>query len=186
MFEAKPLLIISVVMLIGSIALFYFFTTPLIEESKSQDSRIEQLQYELDNTTDYFNEVKENAERLDNSGWSDIEKKIDANFMSGPFFVYNMKNYINNLVVGSGLYLKDLTIEGVSDSFLISKSNGEEDGKLTEVGITIEASGSYESFENFLYLTEQQVAIINIKSFSVTSSEDNNLSFSIKGNIYSE
>ena len=53
-----PFVIISVILIVVSIALFYFLVIPQFEKISIQEAEISDLEYKLENTTNYFNEVK--------------------------------------------------------------------------------------------------------------------------------
>lgn len=194
-----PFVIISVILIVASIALFYFLVIPQFEKISIQKTEISNLEYKLENTTNYFNEVKKNAEELEKIGWDGAAKKINANFMDGPFFVHNMEAYLKGLVARSGLYLKDLKIEGVSESFEVGKEDSKASGedKVKEVNVFLDLSGDYNYFRNLLDLFNKQALIIKISEIEINSGNDGGefqsesvvtsyLNFKIKGNIPSK
>lgn len=194
-----PFVIISVILITASIALFYFVIIPQFEKISIQETEISDLEYKLENTTNYFNEVKKNAEELEKIGWDSVAKKINANFMDGPFFVHNMEVYLKGLVTRSGLYLKDLKIEGVSESFEVEKDDSKASGedKVKEVNIFLDLSGDYNYFRDLLDLFSRQALIIKISEIEINSGNDTSefqseptiisyLNFKIKGSIPSK
>ncbi|MDD2909505.1 MAG: hypothetical protein PHU74_01090 [Candidatus Pacebacteria bacterium] len=194
-----PFVIISVILIVVSIALFYFLVIPQFEKISVQETEISNLEYKLENTTNYFNEIKKNAEELEKIGWDGAAKKINANFMDGPFFVHNMEAYLKGLVARSGLYLKDLKIEGVSESFEVGKENSKASGedKVKEVNVFLDLSGDYNYFRNLLDLFNGQALVIKISEIEINSGNDGGefqsesvvtsyLNFKIKGNIPSK
>ena len=191
--------IISVILIVVSMALFYFLVIPQFEKISVQKTEICDLEYKLENTTNYFNEVKKNAEELEKIGWDSIAKKINANFMDGPFFVHNMEAYLKGLVARSGLYLKDLKIEGVSESFEVEKEDSKASGedKVKEVNVFLDLSGDYNYLRNLLDLFNKQALIIKISEIEINTGNDGSefqsesvvtsyLNFKIKGNIPSK
>lgn len=204
----RPTVIISAIIIAISIAGFYFLVIPKINEAKTQKQDIISTQKELDSTTEYFSKIKMNAERLDQANWSAASKKIGANFMSGPFFDYNMRNYFEKLVAQSGLYLKELSIQGGSESFssgdLIldgdtSLSLGSQDIPVAKISLEMDLSGGYDDLKNLLDIFDKQACIINIDQISITSEvlgsatgeeeggnieAGNILNFNLTGNIY--
>jgi len=191
--------IISVILIVVSMALFYFLVIPQFEKISIQEAEISDLEYKLENTTNYFNEVKKNAEELEKIGWDGAAKKINANFMDGPFFVHNMEAYLKGLVARSGLYLKDLKIEGVSESFEVEKEDSKASGedKVKEVNVFLDLSGDYNYLRNLLDLFNKQALIIKISEIEINTGNDGSefqsesvvtsyLNFKIKGNIPSK
>lgn len=194
-----PFVIISVILIVVSIALFYFLIIPQFEKISVQETEISNLEYKLENTTNYFNEIKKNAEELEKIGWDGAAKKINANFMDGPFFIHNMEAYLKSLVTRSGLYLKDLKIEGVSESFEVGKEDSKASGedKVKEVNVFLDLSGDYNYFRNLLDLFNGQALVIKISEIEINSGNDGGefqsesvvtsyLNFKIKGNIPSK
>jgi len=194
-----PFVIISVILIVVSIALFYFLIIPQFKKISVQETEISNLEYKLENTTNYFNEIKKNAEELEKIGWDGAAKKINANFMDGPFFIHNMEAYLKSLVTRSGLYLKDLKIEGVSESFEVGKEDSKASGedKVKEVNVFLDLSGDYNYFRNLLDLFNGQALVIKISEIEINSGNDGGefqsesvvtsyLNFKIKGNIPSK
>lgn len=210
-----PFLIVSAVLIIASIALFYFAAMPQFEKIAIQEKEILDLEYKLENTTNYFSLIKKNAEKLEELEWDKASKKIDANFMDGPFFIHNMEAYFKNLIVRSGLYLKNLQVEegGLGQNKTQEPLQGEGLGispttvttTTKKVGVTFELSGEYEYFRNFLNILDRQALVIKVENIeinntgsginedglgqdeqSVSTSQNNNLSFKIKASISSK
>ncbi|MDD4661824.1 MAG: hypothetical protein PHG24_00905 [Candidatus Pacebacteria bacterium] len=196
-----PYLTVSVALIIASIALFYFLVIPQFEKISAQEKEISDLEFKLENTTNYFNDVALNAKELEELGWDDLSKKIDANFMDGPFFIHNMEAYLNKLVVRSGLHLNSLDIEGVSESFEV-KEGMEDSGTLTDISISFDLSGDYNYFLNLLDIFDKQALVIKIDNIEISgintdSSSQNQeesgdiidstyLNFKIKGSVPSK
>lgn len=171
-----PFVIVSAVLIVVSIALFYFLVLPQFEKISTQEKEIVDLEYKLENTTNYFNNVKENAQKLEELEWENVSKKIDANFMDGPFFIHNMEAYFKNLIVRSGLYLKDLTIEGASETY--EAKEGEEaipnttENKAKAVNVSFDLSGDYSYFRNLLDIFDKQALVIKITNIEIGNSSN--------------
>lgn len=163
-----PYLTISIVLIVASIAFFYFLVLPQFEKMSALDKEISDLEFKLENTTNYFNDVSYNAEKLVELGWDNVSKKIDANFMDGPFFIHNMEAYFNKLVVRSGLYLNSLNIEGVEESFEV-KEGVEDKGTILEINISFDLTGDYNYFLNLLDIFDRQALVIKINSIEIGS-----------------
>lgn len=163
-----PYLTISIVLIVASIAFFYFLVLPQFEKMSALDKEISDLEFKLENTTNYFNDVSYNAEKLVELGWDNVSKKIDANFMDGPFFIHNMKAYFNKLVARSGLYLNSLNIEGVEESFEV-KEGVEDKGTISEINISFDLTGDYNYFLNLLDIFDRQALVIKINSIEIGS-----------------
>lgn len=163
-----PYLTISIVLIVASIAFFYFLVLPQFEKMSALDKEISDLEFKLENTTNYFNDVSYNAEKLAELGWDNVSKKIDANFMDGPFFIHNMEAYFNKLVVRSGLYLNSLNIEGVEESFEV-KEGVEDKGTISEINISFDLTGDYNYFLNLLDIFDRQALVIKINSIEIGS-----------------
>lgn len=163
-----PYLTISIVLIVASIAFFYFLVLPQFEKMSALDKEISDLEFKLENTTNYFNDVSYNAEKLVELGWDNVSKKIDANFMDGPFFIHNMKAYFNKLVARSGLYLNSLNIEGVEESFEV-KEGVEDKGTISEINISFDLMGDYNYFLNLLDIFDRQALVIKINSIEIGS-----------------
>ena len=163
-----PYLTISIGLIVASIAFFYFLVLPQFEKMSALDKEISDLEFKLENTTNYFNDVSYNAEKLVELGWDNVSKKIDANFMDGPFFIHNMEAYFNKLVVRSGLYLNSLSIEGVEESFEV-KEGVEDKGTISEINISFDLTGDYNYFLNLLDIFDRQALVIKINSIEIGS-----------------
>lgn len=169
-----PYLIVSVILIVASIALFYFLVLPQVEKIDEQENEIIELEYKLENTTEYFENVEALEAKLQELGWDSLSAKIDANFMDGPFFVHNMKEYLTGLVTRSGLYLKDLSVDGGSEVYDDTKKDvAKTDNATKEVNISFNLSGEYEYFTNFLDVLNNQALVIKIKSVEITSGGTN-------------
>ena len=164
-----PYIIVSVVLIILSIILFYFLGLSQIEKINEQKQEIIDLQYKLENTTEYFENIEILANKLNELGWSDLSDKIDANFMDGPFYTHNMEEYLSGLVTRSGLFLKTLDIEGGTDSYEVAKGSSTEATTIKQVNFSFDLSGDYQYFLNFLDLLDRQALVISIKSIEITS-----------------
>jgi len=195
-----PYLTISIALIVASIAFFYFLALPQYEKMSALDKEISDLEFKLENTTNYFNDVSLNAEKLSELGWDDVSKKIDANFMDGPFFIHNMEAYFNKLVVKSGLHLNSLNIEGVEESFEV-KEGVEDKGTLSEVSVSFDLNGDYNYFLDLLNIFDKQALVIKINSIEISSASSSGenqeggevsiidstyLNFNIKGTIPSK
>jgi len=172
-----PFVIISAILIAISIALFYFLVIPQFEKISLGEKEILNLEYKLENTTNYFNNVAQNVEKLEAANWEDASKKIDANLMDGPFFVHNMDAYLKGLIVRSGLYLKDLNIEGSSQGSEARTEIQEETGEtntttdvIKEVSVTFDLLGDYVFFRNLLDIFDKQALVIKISSIDIKSS----------------
>ena len=205
-----PFVIVSAVLIVASIALFYFLVLPQFEKVSMQEKEILDLEYKLENTTSYFNIVNENVQKLEELEWEKVSKKIDANFMDGPFFIHNMEAYFKNLIIRSGLYLKDLKIEGASEKGETQQQvEGEASTTVTEntttkqIGISFDLSGEYDYLRNLLDIFDKQALVIKIENIEISNSSsgmsesgnesgeyvpasNNSLSFKIKASISSK
>lgn len=171
-----PFVIISAILIAISIALFYFLIIPQFEKISLEEKEILDLEYKLENTTNYFNDVAQNVEKLEAANWEDASKKIDANLMDGPFFVHNMDAYLKGLIVRSGLYLKDLNIAGSSQGSETRTEMQGETGETNtntnatkEVSVTFDLFGDYVFFRNLLDIFDKQALVIKISSIDIKS-----------------
>lgn len=169
-----PIVIISIVLILASVAMLYFLVLPQFEKIGLQEKEILDLEYKLENTTSYFNKVKENVEELEKTNWEMATKKIDANFMDGPFFNHNMDAYLKELVVQSGLYLKELNIQrgeevSKTQSTEETNTNTASESTLREVSISFDLSGDYKYLRKLLDIFEKQALIIRINKIEITS-----------------
>jgi Tfp pilus assembly protein PilO len=187
---SKPTLIISVLLLAASVGLFYFLMIPNFEEIETQNGEIEELEISLKNTTNYFDEINQNATKLEELDWDDLETKIDANFMSGPFYEYNMNIFIEKLVAESNLELEDLSIAGnsLTGENSSSENGGEELGMssssmilseesvsmstqdLEKVTLSLGLVGEYDDLKAFLESLSDQFCVIDINKISIEPS----------------
>ncbi|MDD3919285.1 MAG: hypothetical protein PHX52_01725 [Candidatus Pacebacteria bacterium] len=196
-----PYIIVSVVLIVLSVILFYFLVLPQVEKINEQKQEIIDLQYKLENTTEYFENIEITANKLNELGWSDLSDKIDANFMDGPFYTHNMEEYLSGLVTRSGLFLKSLDIEGGTESYEVAKGSSATDSAVKQVNVSFSLSGDYEYFLRFLDLLNRQALVISIKNVEIsnggtsgelTSEEGQNvygstfLNFQVKGTIPSK
>jgi len=178
---SRPTLIISILLIACSIGLFYFLAIPNFEEISIQGKEIEKLEKQLENTTNYFNEINRNADKLNDLNWNVLEKKIDSNFMSGPFYDYNMNIFIENLIADSGLLSEDITIAGNSSSSEEeTQSNNipiQEEGEmntetninseLKKVNLSLTLCGDYSNLKEFLNSLSRQFCIIDINNIKI-------------------
>lgn len=164
-----PYIIVSVILIATSIILFYFLVLPQVEKINEQEQEIVDLQYKLENTTEYFENIEEITTKLNELGWNNLSDKIDANFMDGPFFTHNMEEYLSGLVTRSGLYLKSLNVEGGTSSYEVAKGTPTVNSTVKQVNISFDLSGDYTYFLRFLDLLDRQALVINIKNIEITN-----------------
>lgn len=130
---------------------------PQYQKLQALNSAIENKREELRSREAYFAKVKEVSAQLQE--YPEALAKISAALPKDP----SLAAFINFLQTNSaqtGLILKKMVLGGTAAPSADKKS-------FTETQFIIQASGSYESFKNFLSLIENSARIIEVQNISI-------------------
>lgn len=195
------ILIVSGLILILSLAVFYLFVMPVHKQIGQQESAIGQIKEQIDAIKNYYNVVDSKIKALEDAGWAEKEKSIEVNFTSSPFFIPKLNSFFKTIVTGSGMELLSITSSSPVSARSVpqtqsssegdvkiskggSASQGKEtqqntattyfdqlQGQVNKTTINLSVKGTYNSFKKLLSDMESQTRIITVKSITVSASQ---------------
>jgi len=168
--------IIIAVCLFLTLVLGTFLIWPEYQEFGVQKSKIWQKEGELQNLKEHLLELEALSRELERY---QVElSKIDS-ALPAEFFLPSLLNYIQKTASENGLILK--SFGPVSSTPFKARE------KIKEFHLSLELSGSYSAFKNFLSDLEKSARLIEVEniSFSSPQEEEKPFSFSIGIKVYS-
>ena len=170
----RPIVIALCVFIIFALA--YLLILPKYQTLESARSNIEKKQGELNYLKDYFAELEEISK--DFKGYETEFLKIESALPLGPSLP-SLLHFIQTKASQNGLVLKNVSMTTMS-SFAQSSN-------IKEYHFTIELSGFYPAFKNFLSTLEKSGRLIEIERISFVAPEEKEpTSFGIGIKVYSE
>ena len=209
--KPQPLITISVIFIIASVAIAYYIDKPLYAKVNEQEQQIKTLQESSKLKTNYEKQIREVVAKLDAASWEQKKEKIQIVFDSSPFFLSKAEIFFRDIVIKSGVTLSSITFDSASSIKTVQQATNTETsqsktfkpqeeqgtvsvqtavseikGPVNKVGFTLTVTGSYNFFKLLLENMEKQAFLISIKSINFGQSEsDDKTTFTIKGNVYS-
>jgi len=209
--KPQPLITISVIFIIASVAIAYYIDKPLYAKVNEQEQQIKTLQESSKLKTNYEKQIREVVAKLDAASWEQKKEKIQIVFDSSPFFLSKAEIFFRDIVIKSGVTLSSITFDSASSIKTVQQTTNTETsqsktfkpqeeqgtvsvqtavseikGPVNKVGFTLTVTGSYNFFKLLLENMEKQAFLISIKSINFGQSEsDDKTTFTIKGNVYS-
>ena len=195
--QKNKILIISGMIVLVAVGVFYFLILPLNRQIKAQNEAIGQIKSQISAKQNYYNVVEAKIQALSDAGWADKEKMIAVNFTSSPFYVPKMSYFFRTVAAGSGVTISNISaVPAVSvkavaqtstkekETVQISTEKKEEEqkqavstgyldqlkGPVKKITFTLAVTGTYSSFKKFLSDLETQTRIITVKNIEVVSS----------------
>jgi len=199
--QKNKILIISGMIALVAVGVFYFLILPLNRQIKAQNEAIDQIKNQIASKQNYYNVVEAKIQALGDAGWADKEKMIAVNFTSSPFYVAKMSYFFRTVAAGSGVSISNISAAPAAsvkaaaqtstkekETVQIStEKTGEEEkqqqtvstgyldqlkGPVKKITFNLAVTGTYSSFKKFLSDLETQTRIITVKSIEVVSSQD--------------
>ncbi|MFH1401514.1 MAG: type 4a pilus biogenesis protein PilO [Parcubacteria group bacterium] len=152
---------------IAAISLGYFMVLPKYESLKLKISEKGTKEANLKNKSDYYKKISEISNEL--KKYPEELAKIDF-ALPREISLPAMYGFFQKKASESGLVLKDEKF----NSSLIQK----EDLTKEEYNFTLELSGSYPAFKNFLAILEKSAKIVEVEKISFSSPEKGESTFS--------
>ncbi|MFA5086504.1 MAG: type 4a pilus biogenesis protein PilO [Candidatus Paceibacterota bacterium] len=197
--QKNKILIISGMIVLVAVGVFYFLILPLNGQIKAQNEAIGQIKSQIAAKQNYYNVVEAKLQALSDAGWADKEKMIAVNFTSSPFYVAKMSYFFRTVAAGSGVTISNISAApAVSVKTVAQTSTKEKEtvqistektaeeqkqvvstgyldqlkGPVKKITFTLAVTGTYSSFKKFLSDLETQTRIITVKNIEVVSSGD--------------
>ncbi|MFA5368776.1 MAG: hypothetical protein WC303_02065 [Candidatus Paceibacterota bacterium] len=205
------LLIASLVLLVVSAGIVYMFGLSEYDSNKKYDDQIKSLEAQKSLGADRNQKLSQAEQSLIEVNWPEKKEKIDANFISTPFFLSEINLFFQDIIKRSKMSLISLSftepasIDGVGASnkeqpvlknttgssgtteVPVKKSTssfGSIQGPVRVTTVTISANGTYDQFKNLLKIFENQAYLISIKSIRFSGGTAIS-SYNISAEIYS-
>lgn len=163
------------ILLVGSSLVFGIFVLwPRLEAFSIVWQEFRAKKTELENRENYFNHLKDLADRLEDS--KDLVGKIDAVLPNDPQLP-SLYEFLQKLSAGSGLVMR---------SIAVSPLPATAGSRVKPIDVALQLGGSYENMKAFLsnLLQASRMADIQSLHFS-TPSEGKNFVFTMHVNSYS-
>jgi len=199
--------LISVAVIIASIAVVYFLDFSKWKEIDSIDGQISQVESSIAAKKSYYAVIDNKIQALHDAGWSDKKGSIAINFDSSIFFKAKINDFFKNIVSTSGMTLSGMTSSSpetvksqvqattqTENGTKISKTTTETvqassnyfnqlQGDVKKTTINLNITGTYSAFKNLLSQFEGQTRIITIKSVVVSPSVQETSKTGTKNNL---
>lgn len=140
-----------------ALVLGFVLVWPQYQKLQALRVNIENKRGELHSKEAYFSQVKEISAQLQE--YQDPLLKISNALPMDPSLA-SLANFLQTNSAQTGLILKEITLGG-------TVAPSEQQGSLTETQITIQASGSYKAFKDFLSLIENSARLIEVQNISM-------------------
>jgi len=149
---------------------------PKYQNLRLLQSNIEIKEAELENKTDYFTQIEEMSERLEE--YEENLSKISSALPQNPA-LSSLFNFCQLTTAQTGLLLEEISLTGVTDSMEIEKTK--------EIRAILQISGAYSAFKNFLTALERSSRIIEIEdiTFKIPKDLADSFSFVVQIKTYS-
>ena len=181
--NTKPTIFLTVGSFLIFLLLIYFLILPKYQEFQKKQSEIKLREQFLANSVEYFKNVSQLSEKLNQSNWKEVREKIDINFSSNSYFLPSLYSFFQNKVLEHGLYLKKITASASSPLKKEAPSSQETEtaktqkkspyvnlkGPVYETTFNLSVFGSYASFKNFLSDIEKQAHLMNVGQITFSS-----------------
>ena len=211
--KPQPLITISVLFIIASVAIAYYLDKPLYAKVNEQEQQIKTLQESNELKASYEKQIKEVVANLDAANWDQKKEKIQIIFDSSPFFLSKAEIFFRDIAIKSGMTFSSINFDTASSIKTVQQTQStntetsqsksfkpqEEQevvsvqtavsqikGPVNRIGFTLAVTGSYQFFKLLIENMGKQAFLISIKSVDFSPSEGGDkTTFTIKGNVYS-
>lgn len=99
----QPLITLSVIFVIGAVAVGYYFDKPLFNKLNELKQEIGRLDRSKELKTNYENEIRKIDQKLTEIDWSGRKEKIEINFESSPFFISKAEIFFKDISLKNGM-----------------------------------------------------------------------------------
>jgi len=211
----QPLITLSIIFIIGAIAVSYYFDKPLFNKFNEVKQEISRLDRSKELKTNYENQIREINQKLTEIDWNSRKEKIEINFESSPFFISKAEIFFKDISLKNGLaftsvnFSQPTAVKSVtqqqtqtSGETKTSKDFKPQDetgtvpqqssgpfsginGPVNKTTFTLSVSGSYDALKLLLQSMERQALLISVKKITFNAIDSGKGSFIIVGDIYS-
>ncbi|MFA5009228.1 MAG: hypothetical protein WC534_01435 [Candidatus Paceibacterota bacterium] len=187
--KINKLLIASLILLIGAGAIVYFLDMPKYVATQKKVSEINNLKNIEKLGASHNLEIRTAEQSLQEANWAEMEKRIDDNFSSDPFYASKMEIFFRDIISRSGMSLTSLVFSGsslmagavdagaekIKSPSESSSSSQQESRPSSSIGIagpvkstkvTISVSGTYDQLKGLLNIFEKQAYLISVQSIN--------------------
>jgi Tfp pilus assembly protein PilO len=185
-------LFVTIGSIIGVVLIGWFLTYPAYLRYDSTVKEIEAKKIQFANREDYLKRLNEISSKL--SQYQDKLAKIDS-ALPEETSLPDIYDYFLRIVSESGLTYEDLSVSGVDspgestnvqfEETIISPENSifvtQGIREVQEAEITLNVSGSYESFKNLLEIINRSSRLFRIQSMEVELKGNNSIGSGIEG-----
>lgn len=169
----RPIIIVICVLI--TLAMMFLLISPKYQTLMSFKVKIDEKQYELNYLKEYF--VKLGNINKDLKGYEPELSKIESALPSDASLA-SLFYYIQTKTSQNGLVLKSVSLATVTTSL--------QRNDIKEYHFSIELSGFYPAFKNFLSTLEKSGRLIEIERISFSSTEEKKpASFGVGIKVYS-
>ncbi len=171
--------ITSIIFLATAVAVFFTWTKPYFEETKTLESQKVSLE-EILNNSRQIQELRDNLLTQYNDIPQDNLDRLNKMLPDHPDsikFIIELSNVLNN----NGMSLKNIN---VNDTKTEEKFDFGQEQPFETMEFTLKTTGSYNSFYSFLKDLEKDLRVVNIDSLNFVSSQTDSYEFNITGLAY--
>ena len=161
------LYIFSIIFIAGAVITSIFLVLPKYRDFVTANAEIEIIEERIQGRNEYLQRLRETDERL-NSYQHEL-RLIDAALYNDPWLPH-LYNYFIDLSIKRGIVLND--IKG-------SASERVTDSNFRRISLSIEGSGDYDSFKDFLTSIENSSRIFDVNNINLRVVDEFSLSFSM-------
>lgn len=189
--------VIALVMIAASAGVYFFFDIPKMNEAKSKEAQIDQMGVNITSRQQYYEGVNNQMTALETAGWAEKRKSIEANFISGPFYISKMKYFMSSLAKEGGVTLNSVTYSSpttvktqvqtkATEGAQVKTSKEEKQsestapaassyfdqlkGAINKTTFNLSITGNYASINNFFKTLEGQTRVGTVQSVKISSS----------------
>jgi len=150
--------VVIIICLLLTLAIGFFALYPKYQELTLLKNQIKGKKEELQFREEYLNELSKASNEL--KKYEEQLKIIDATLPSESSLPL-LFDFLQKAGSQSSLILRDM-----------SATEGSSSDNLKKINISLEASGSYSSFKDFIVILEKSARMIDIDSFSLNQSNE--------------
>lgn len=167
--------ILTIFFIFFTIIFGFFFLWPKFQEFRASQANLKEKEIELQGKGEFFIDLKEISQKI--KEYQEPLSKINTALPPEPSLV-NLFDFLQNLSSRYGLIIKKIDSLGTNPS--------SDFPQLKESLISLEVSGDYPSFKNFLSLLEESARLIEVENVSFSSSSGEEFfTFQLKMKVYS-
>jgi Tfp pilus assembly protein PilO len=163
----NSLYIFSIIFVAGAVIAGFFLVLPRYRDFVTANAEIEMIEERIRERDNYLQDLKTIDKKLND--YQNELKLIDAALYSDPWLPH-LYNYFIDLSIKRGIILNDIK------GNVLAKETG---SNFRRISLSIEGSGDYSSFKNFLTSIENSSRIFDVNNINLRIADDFNLAFSI-------